>query len=231
MTMQGVGSGAAIAIPQTQAAQPRPAPVEAPPLVAPVAAAPDRSPWAPPPGAAPGMEPQAGPPQMPPPAPAAAPPPQPQPQPQPQAPDVAPAPASSTGSRKKVKEEEKAAKGRFRETMWFKKGDLDAEAAAKAAADRAKSGRDTGNEQADSLPIDERYKDDGSISRGDKEKYSLRTGGTEMMPALRDGPAQSSDKVSEDELIGEMKSGRGKILALIGVAVIALIVIVVLVAR
>ena len=134
--------------------------------------------------------------------------------------------SGSTGSRKKVKEKEgKGGKGKFRETMWFKKGELDAQ----AAEERARSGRDTASEGVDSLPIDERYKDDGSISRGDKERYSLRTGGTEMMPRLRDTQG-SSAKVSEDELIDEMKAGRGKILALIGVAVVVLIVVIVLLA-
>jgi hypothetical protein len=137
--------------------------------------------------------------------------------------------ASSTGSHKKKDDRGKSGKGKFRETLWFKKGELDVQ----AAEERAKSGRDTGSDQADSLPMDERYKDDGSLSHGDKEKYSLRTGGTEMMPRLRDSRASgaSGSDVSEDELIGEMKAGRGKIIALVGLAVVILILIVVLVAR
>jgi hypothetical protein len=80
--------------------------------------------------------------------------------------------------------------------------------------------------------MDERYKDDGSISRGDKEKYSLRTGATQMMSAIKqDGAGQSMNKVSEDALIGEMKGGRSKILIAILVAVIAIVLIIVLVAK
>jgi hypothetical protein len=219
-TMQGVGQGvgqggssAGIQLP-AEPSQPRPAPVEAPPMVAPVAVAPERSPWASPAG-----EPAASAPQAAAPVPA-----------QPQL-AVAPASASATGSRKKLKDKGgneggkgERGKGKFRETMWFKKGDMDAQ----AAEERARTGRDTG--ASDSLPVDERYKDDGSLSHGDKEKYSLRTGGTEALPALRDRGAQSGD-VSEDELIGEMKAGRGKILALIGLALLVLILIIVFVVR
>ena len=57
-----------------------------------------------------------------------------------------------------------------------------------AAEERARTGKDVASDKADSLPIDERYKDDGSISRSDKEKYSLRTGATMMMGAIKDAP-------------------------------------------
>jgi hypothetical protein len=122
-------------------------------------------------------------------------------------------------------------KGKFRETMWFKKGELDVQAAETAAEERQKTGKDVASDKADSLPIDERYKDDGSISRGDKEKYSLRTGATQMMSAIRGEPgADASGKVSEDALIGEMKGGRGKVIIAIVVALVV-IVLIVLVAR
>jgi hypothetical protein len=83
--------------------------------------------------------------------------------------------------------------------------------------------------------MDERYKDDGSISRGDKEKYSLRTGATQMMAALRAGEAppgaSGHHKVSEDALIGEMKGGRGKVLIAIAIGVVALVLLIALIAR
>ena len=41
-------------------------------------------------------------------------------------------------------------KGKFRETMWFKKGDLDAQAAVAAAEERARTGKDVGTDKADS---------------------------------------------------------------------------------
>jgi serine/threonine-protein kinase len=118
-------------------------------------------------------------------------------------------------------------KGRFRETLWFKKGELDAEAAEAAAQERARTGRDPGQDKADQLPIDERYKDDGSVSRSDKEKYSLRTGGTQGLPAVRPArAATSAGKVTDDALISEMKGGRTRVLAVIVAAVIAILVIV-----
>jgi hypothetical protein len=133
---------------------------------------------------------------------------------------------------KKKAEGEKPQKGKFRETMWFKKGDLDAQAAQTAAEEAAKTGKVDSNDKADSLPIDERYKDDGSISRGDKEKYSLRTGATQMMAALKDkdAGATGSSKISEDALIGEMKGGRTLIFVGIGVGVLILILLIVFIA-
>ncbi|HEY1816959.1 MAG TPA: protein kinase [Kofleriaceae bacterium] len=121
-------------------------------------------------------------------------------------------------------------KGKFRETMWFKKGDLDSQAAVAAAEERARTGKDVSADKADTLPMDERYKDDGSITRGDKEKYSLRTGGTQMMAAVRDGGPAASVKVSEDELIGEMKSGRKLVMIAIVIGICAAIAIVVMLA-
>jgi hypothetical protein len=117
-------------------------------------------------------------------------------------------------------------KGKFRETMWFKKGELDAQAAQVAAEEREKTGKDVGGDKADSLPIDERYKDDGSITRSDKEKYSLRTGATQMMSAVKEDKGGSAGRVSEDALIGEMKGGRQWVLYAIigGVIVVALII-------
>jgi len=124
------------------------------------------------------------------------------------------------------------AKGRFRETMWFKKGELDAQAAQAAAEEHARTGKVT-LDKSDLLPIDERYKDDGSLSRTDKELYSLRTGATTSHTALRaadDQPATSS-KVSEDALIDEMKGGRNRIVAIIAVAVVAVLLLILLIAR
>jgi len=110
--------------------------------------------------------------------------------------------------------------------MWFKKGDLDTQAAILAAEERSRTGKDADAEHVDSMPIDERYKDDGSLTRGDKERYSLRTGATQTIRALRPDGADSSTNVSPDALIGEMKSGRTKILLGIAVAIVALIVII-----
>jgi hypothetical protein len=120
---------------------------------------------------------------------------------------IAPQPAAS-GKKSSARADD--GKGKFRETMWFKKGDLDAQAAVAAAEERARTGKDVASDKSDTKAIDERYNDDGSITRGDKEKYSLRTGATQMMSAIQDprnkGKASASlNKVSEDELVGEMR--------------------------
>jgi uncharacterized membrane protein YgcG len=141
-------------------------------------------------------------------------------------------PVSGAAGKKKPAgvEDRKAQKGKFRETMWFKKGDLDAAAAEVAAEERAQ-GKDVDLDRADSLPIDERYKDDGSINQNDAQRYSLKTGSTQVMPAIRDaaGPA-ASGHVSEDDLIGEMKGGRTKLIIAAAVAAVVLLIVIVLIA-
>jgi hypothetical protein len=108
-------------------------------------------------------------------------------------------------------------KGKFRETMWFKKGELDEAAAAAAAA--MKEG-ELALDKADALPIEDRYKDDGTLGRQDVERLSLRTGATHMMQAVRDPNAavvegRRGKGLSEDDLVGEMKSGRGLLILVI----------------
>ncbi len=109
-------------------------------------------------------------------------------------------------------------KGKFRETMWFKKGELD-EAAARAAA-QAKPEAGVSS-KADEMEMDVRYSDDGSITEQDKDRLSLRTGATMMMEAV---PKQAPIKhrVSEDDLVSEMTAGRNKILIGMGIALVAL---------
>jgi serine/threonine protein kinase len=143
------------------------------------------------------------------------------------------APILSTSGGKKSSKAGDGSKGKFRETMWFKKGELDAQAAQAAAEERAKTGKDAAADKADSLPLDERYKDDGSLSRSDKEKYSLRTGGTTRTAAIRDSgtSASTGGKVSEDALIDEMKGGRNKIFAFIAIGLVAVALIIFLLAR
>jgi len=113
--------------------------------------------------------------------------------------------------------EKKKKKGKFRETMWFKKGELDEAAARAAAQAQPESGVSS---KADEMEMDVRYSDDGSITEQDKDRLSLRTGATMMMEAI---PEQSAKHhVSEDELVSEMTAGRNKILIGLGVGVVAL---------
>jgi hypothetical protein len=64
----------------------------------------------------------------------------------------------------------------FRETLWFKRGDVDqmvADAKAKMA-----SRSDTGEVPEDVRPLEDRYVDDGTVTTEDRKKFSLRAGGT-----------------------------------------------------
>jgi len=197
-----------------------PAPM-APAMASAAPAEPSRSPWAPPGGAAPQPAAQHAAVAAAAPAPVVQPPVLPTPAVQP--------PIVAQPSNKKKQETEDEAKGKFRETMWFKKGDLDSQAAQAAAEERARTGKDVAD-KADSKPLDERYNDDGTITRGDKEKYSLRTNQTQNVPKVSSKTSQSVGKVSEDELIGEMKKGRGLIIVAILIALAALIAIAVMLA-
>jgi hypothetical protein len=142
-------------------------------------------------------------------------------------------PATGGAGAKKAAKSDDATKGKFRETMWFKKGELDAQAAQAAAVENARTGGNTAQDKTDSMPLDERYKDDGTLSRSDKEKYSLRTGATVMTKAHGRATLGNAAiaKVSEDALIGELKRGRNKVLAAIAVAVVVLAVIIFLIVR
>ena len=90
---------------------------------------------------------------------------------------------------------------RFRETLWFKRGDL---------PPPAPTGSDTEAEPADAveaLPLEERYRDDGSVTADDSRLYSLRTGVSQQLPVV--APPAHARGVSERELIGEMRGARG----------------------
>ncbi len=99
-------------------------------------------------------------------------------------------------------------RGKFRETLWFKQGEID-EATDRAAAAKAKAGASS-NElpagKAKDLPIEDRYDDDGSLSSDDHARLSLKTGSTQHMPASKQ-PILPGRAMAEDELIGEMKVG------------------------
>jgi hypothetical protein len=104
----------------------------------------------------------------------------------------------------------------FSEIMWFKKGEADAE---QAVADPAAP--------VDSLPIEDRYHDDGSITRGDLHRFSLRTGSTRQVPSLRSAPAKRG--LSERALIAELDRTRVLRLAIaLSLAVAAILALAVL---
>ena len=105
---------------------------------------------------------------------------------------------------------------RFRETLWFKRGDAappppspaDLEGAADPSVDPIE------------LPLEDRYRDDGSVTADDSKLYSLRTGVSQQLPAV--APPIDARGVSERELIGEMRGARGWLMLSLGVAVTVL---------
>jgi hypothetical protein len=115
-----------------------------------------------------------------------------------------------SGKRRKEKS------NKFRETLWFKKGELDAAAAQNAA----KNGKEDVLDQVDYMPTEDRYKDDGSLTSADESRLSLRRGNT-LRPDNR--VSAQLGNVSEKELIRELKSGRNAILIGCVVGLIALI--------
>ncbi len=126
-----------------------------------------------------------------------------------------------------------AAGGTFRETLWFKKGDVDqmvAEARARVEAARGKGATPPEEVAAvaageappeDVRPLEDRYVDDGSVTAEDRKKFSLRSGGTATaMPIAGRMPG---DRMSESEMVGEI--GKGKRAAIIGVAIALAVVL------
>ncbi len=124
----------------------------------------------------------------------------------------------------------KAGTAAFRETLWFKQGDVDqmvADARAKMEASKAKGTPVPEPEplpiESDDKPLEERYVDDGSISPEDRKKYSLRQGATSAaLPTV--GGKIPGERMSAEEVMGEI--GGGKRFGIIAIAVLVLAAIV-----
>ncbi|HWN70716.1 MAG TPA: serine/threonine-protein kinase, partial [Haliangium sp.] len=104
----------------------------------------------------------------------------------------------------------------FRETKWFKEG------AAASASDDESAG--ASGSAAVGASVSARAGE--AAGKGDREKYSLQTGATEVMASAR-APKAAGEDVSSREMISEMKAGRGKILAAIVIAIVLIAVLVV----
>jgi eukaryotic-like serine/threonine-protein kinase len=132
-----------------------------------------------------------------------------------------------------------AAGGNFRETLWFKKGDVDqmvAEARARVEAARAKGiavadadaavaaevAAAAAAPEENAAVLDERYVDDGTLTADDRKKFSLRSGATSTaLPTV--GGAVPGERMSDAEVMGEI--GGKKKLTIIVVTVVALALI------
>jgi serine/threonine-protein kinase len=116
----------------------------------------------------------------------------------------------------------------FRETLWFKKGDVDqmvADAKAKLAAGTPAVEEEPPTD--DARPLEDRYLDDGSVTTEDRKKFSLRTGGTGT--ALSAAAATiPGEKMTERGLVEEI--GRGRRTAILLVAAVVIVALAVVVA-
>jgi hypothetical protein len=118
----------------------------------------------------------------------------------------------------------------FRETLWFKRGDVDqmvAEAKAKMTANRS----DTGEVPEDVRPLEDRYVDDGTVTTEDRKKFSLRSGGTSV-GGQQAGAKLPGAGMSEKEVMEEIAGPRRTMIwVILGVVVAAAIVVVLLMMR
>jgi hypothetical protein len=119
----------------------------------------------------------------------------------------------------------------FRETLWFKQGDVEqmvAEAKAKLQAGKATADAPplTGD---DARPLEDRYVDDGSVTVEDRKKFSLRTGGTSASIPASAVPVPGEEHIDEKEMVGEISGGRRTLILIIAaVVILALVVVVVM---
>jgi hypothetical protein len=104
-------------------------------------------------------------------------------------------------------------KGDFRVTMWFKKGDAmhtgEETETEEEDDDLAKVTAGDGSISDHEKNIDERYKDDGSITKEDQAQFSLRTGQTGMMAAVQmPEEGMPGKKMGESEVVESLDKSR-----------------------
>jgi hypothetical protein len=114
---------------------------------------------------------------------------------------------------------------RFRDTLWFKKGAQD---------DRARQAEARGEAEPadvpDQLPVEDRYLDDGSITREDSLAFSVHTGRTQAVPRLTTTAPERKTSVPVDALVRELTWSRRQ-LAMIGASVAAIVALVAVLVR
>ena len=108
---------------------------------------------------------------------------------------------------------------KFRETLWFKKGELDAREAARAA----EGDDDLAPAAVDLLPVEDRYRDDGSLSRTDSYSFGIHTGNTAWLKQVDDASIGAAVAAyAERDMVKEMKRGTAIRLMLVGGGLLAL---------
>jgi hypothetical protein len=92
---------------------------------------------------------------------------------------------------------------KFRITLWFKVGALEADAEQP--------------EGAAMLPIEDRYLDDGTVTSDDSRRFGLRSGRTQALARGVFEPARSDvDGQTIGHLVREMKGRRRTVIATLG---------------
>jgi serine/threonine-protein kinase len=158
-----------------------------------------------------------------------------QPTPPPMAATPPPVIAASGGSGSAEQGSGGNAAGAFRETLWFKKGDVEqmvAEAKAKVVASRRGGPAVAAELEApleDAKPLEDRYVDDGSVTVEDRKKFSLRRGATSQRLQTVGGVVPG-ERMSEAEMIEEIGGGKRTIIIVVAAAIAVALVAVVVIA-
>lgn len=114
---------------------------------------------------------------------------------------------------------------KFRETLWFKKGQQDA-----AVAESLDTGDAMAPDKVDLLPIEDRYlHEQGGVDASDSVAFGLHTGRTEYMPKLGAAPSEgpTTDAVDEGAMVKDLKRGRARVIAAIGAGAAIIVAVVI----
>jgi hypothetical protein len=113
-------------------------------------------------------------------------------------------------------------RAKFRETLWFKKGEKDAQVAAETDPHDVMAPK-----AADMMPIEDRYNDDQEdLAPIDSVAFGIHTGRTEYLPTLT-ATHDGSDPIDESLMVKDLKRGRRKVFAMIGAGAVAVLAVVV----
>lgn len=135
------------------------------------------------------------------------------------APVAAPPPVAAAAPPAAQKNNSTGKKGAFRETAWFKRGEIEEEMmkAQAAAGDNPLKSGTTGQHP---VPQDESQVD---LSAQDRARLSLKTGATQAMPVVRNPQAAlPGERMDEQEMLAEINPGR-KYLLIAGVALVVVV--------
>ena len=111
---------------------------------------------------------------------------------------------------------------KFRETLWFKKGEKDAQVAAETDPHDTMAPK-----AADLMPIEERYNDaQEDLAPIDSIAFGIHTGRTEYLPKHTHAGGEEADPVDESLMVKDLKRGRKRVLAMIGAGAVAVVAVV-----